>query len=149
MKIDIQHISSGEDEVIVRYRDKTPKIKRILDAIGTDDVKIYGKAGDETVSLVLDDILYIETVDDKTFAYTINDVVRLDGSLARLEDELKDERVFRCSKSMMINIDKVERLKALSSNRIDATMINGEHIIISRTYASEFRRILKGGRRER
>ena len=49
----------------------------------------------------------------------------------------------------MINIDKVERLKALSSNRIDATMINGEHIIISRTYASEFRRILKGGRRER
>ena len=148
MKIDIQHISSGEDEVIVRYREKTPKIKRILDAIGADDVKICGKAGDETVCLVLDDILYIETVDDKTFAYTINDVVRLDGSLVRLEDELEDERVFRCSKSMMINIDKVERLKALSSNRIDATMINGEHIIISRTYASEFRRILKGGRRE-
>ena len=149
MKIDIQHISSGEDEVIVRYREKTPKIKRILDAIGTDDVKIYGKVGDETVCLVLDDILYIETVDDKTFAYTADDVVRLDGSLARIEYEIEDERVFRCSKSMMINIDKVERLKALSSNRIDATMINGEHIIISRTYASEFRRILKGGRRER
>ena len=84
MKTDIQHISSGEDEVIVRYREKTPKIKRILDAIGTDDVKIYGKAGDETVCLVLDDILYIETVDDKTFAYTADDVVRLDGSLARI-----------------------------------------------------------------
>ena len=149
MRIDIQHISSGEDEVIVRYREKTPKIKRILDAICSDDVKIYGKAGDETVCLVLDDILYIETVDDKTFAYTADDVVRLDGSLARIEYEIEDERVFRCSKSMMINIDKVERLKALSSNRIDATMINGEHIIISRTYASEFRRILKGGRRER
>ena len=42
-------------------------------------MKIYGKAGDETVCLVLDDILYIETVDDKTFAYTADDVVRLDG----------------------------------------------------------------------
>ena len=45
---------------------------------------------------------------------------------------------------MIINIDKVERLKSLSSNRIDATMEGGEHILISRTYASEFRRILKG-----
>ena len=73
-----------------------------------------------------------------------NDVVRLDGTLSGLIETLNDVRFFRCSKSMIINIEKVERLRSLSSNRIDATMEGGEHILISRTYASEFRRILKG-----
>ena len=77
-------------------------------------------------------------------SYTAGDVIRLEGSLAGIIQKLNDDRFFRCSKSMIINIDKVERLRSLSSNRIDATMEGGEHILISRTYASEFRRILKG-----
>ncbi len=148
MKIDICQIVSGEDELVLRYRELTPRIQKILDAVNNGETRLYGRIGQETVSLSTDDILYIETVDDKTFAYTEKDVIRLDGSLAGLLEELKDERLFRCSKSMIMNIDKVDRLRALSSNRIDATMHNGEHIIISRTYASEFRRILKGGRHE-
>jgi len=42
----------------------------------------------------------------------------------------------------------VTALHSLSGNRIDATMEGGEHIIISRRYAVEFRRLLKGGRGE-
>ena len=143
MKIDIRQIEAGEDEVIVRYREKTPKILRILDAIGSDEVKLFGKKDGETVSVVPGSILYIESVDDKLFAYTKKEVIRLDGSLTTLLQDLNDDRFFRCSKSMIINIDKVDRLKSLSSNRIDATMESGEHILISRTYASEFRRVLR------
>ena len=47
---------------------------------------------------------------------------------------------------MILNIDKIERLKSLPSNRIDATMKGGEHILITRTYATELRRRLQGGR---
>ena len=68
----------------------------------------------------------------------------MDMSLYSIELLLNDEHYFRCSKSMIINVDKVERLKSMSSNRIDATLVNGEHIIISRTYASDFRKLLKG-----
>ncbi|MBR4668202.1 MAG: LytTR family transcriptional regulator [Butyrivibrio sp.] len=106
---------------------------------------LYGKKDGDTVSLEPGEILYIESVDDKVFAYTQRDVIRLEGSLAGLLEDLNDVRFFRCSKSMIINIEKVERLKSLSSNRIDATMAGGEHILISRTYASDFRRVLKGG----
>ena len=143
MIVDIQKIESGEDSVIVRYREETRRIKAILDAIKSGD-RLYGRKDDETVSVIPGDILYIESVDDKVFAYTVNDVVRLDGTLSGLIETLNDVRFFRCSKSMIINIEKVERLRSLSSNRIDATMEGGEHILISRTYASEFRRILKG-----
>ena len=144
MKIDIRQIESGEDEVILRYVEKTPRIMRILDAIRAGDTRLFGKKDGETVSVVPGNILYIESVDDKLFAYTKNEVIRLEGSLAGIIQDLNDDRFFRCSKSMIINIDKVDRLKSLSSNRIDATMESGEHILISRTYASEFRRVLRG-----
>lgn len=143
MKIDIQKIESGEDEVIVRYKEKSPKIQRILDVLGADGIKLFGKKDGETVSVSPGSILYIESVDDKVFAYTKKEIIRLDGSLTTLLQDLNDDRFFRCSKSMIINIDKVDRLKSLSSNRIDATMESGEHILISRTYASEFRRTLR------
>lgn len=146
MKIDIQKIDSGEDEIILRYREKTQKIQRILDVLGTEGTKLFGKKDGETVSVFPNSILYIESVDDKIFAYTKKEVIKLDGSLSALLQDLNDDRFFRCSKSMIINIDKVDRLKSLSSNRIDATMEGGEHILISRTYASEFRRILRRGR---
>ena len=44
-----------------------------------------------------------------------------------------------------MNIYQIDRLKSKAENRIDAQMKNGEHVIISRRYAKELRRILKGG----
>ncbi len=143
MKIQIEQITSGEDEITIKYRKLTPKIQRILDVVNAGSTKLYGKLEGETVSINPSDILYIESVDEKTFAYTKKDVVRLDGSLAGMLEVLDDIRFFRCSKSMIINIEKVERLKSMSSNRIDATIEGGEHVMISRTYASEFRKILR------
>ena len=144
LKIDIRKIEYGEDEIIIRYREETEQIRAVLDVLRCEGEKLYGKKDGDTVSVIPGDILYIESVDDRIFAYTAGDVIRLEGSLAGIIQKLNDDRFFRCSKSMIINIDKVERLRSLSSNRIDATMEGGEHILISRTYASEFRRILKG-----
>ncbi len=149
MKVDIRKIETGDDEVIVRYKEETGRIRKILDVLRDGGEKLYGKKESDVVSVIPGDILYIESVDDKIFAYTCDDVIRLEGTLAGIIQKLGDERFFRCSKSMIINIDKVDSLHSLSSNRIDATMEGGEHIMISRTYASEFRRILRGYSRER
>ncbi len=145
MKVTIQQETGCENEVIIRYDKLTPEVDRIIQYVQSGKPRIVGKIDDRTVMLDIAKILYIETVDDKTFAYTTSEVVRLEASLTRLIEDLNDIRFFRCSKSMIININKVASLKSLSSNRIDATMKNGEHIIISRTYATEFRKILKGG----
>ncbi|MBR6390887.1 MAG: LytTR family transcriptional regulator [Lachnospiraceae bacterium] len=149
MKVDIRKIETGDDEVIVRYKEETGRIRKILDVLRDGGEKLYGKKESDVVSVIPGDILYIESVDDKIFAYTCDDVIRLEGTLAGIIQKLGDERFFRCSKSMIINIDKVDSLHSLSSNRIDATMEGGEHIMISRTYASEFRRILRGYSSER
>ena len=145
MKVDINRIDSGEDEIILRYKEITPQVQRILDVLNGENNRLMGRHDDKQVVVDTADILYIESVDDKTFAYTEAEVVRVDNTLQGITEELDDIRFFRCSKSMIINVDKVRVLKSLSSNRIDATLENGEHILISRTYASDFRKLLKGG----
>ncbi len=145
MKYTIRQIKEGEDEVILQYLDMTPEVQRIWNLINGEQVKLVGWK-EKTLTLIeVKDILYIESVDGKTFAYTSEEVLRLEDTLNRLEQILTGINFFRCSKSMILNIDKVTKLKSLPSNRIDATMCNDEHIIISRTYASDFRKRLRGG----
>ena len=145
MKYTIRQISEGEDEVIIKYRNMTPEVEQIINFLNGVQTKLVGWKEKTLTVLELDKILYIESVDGKTFAYTKEEVLRLDYLLSQLEQLLSDINFFRCSKSMIVNIDKVESLRSLPSNRIDATMCNGEHIMISRTYASDFRKRLRGG----
>lgn len=145
MKHTIIQITEGEDEVILKYRRMTPEVEQIYNFLNSGQTRLVGWKDKTQTVLELNKILYIESVDGKTFAYTEETVLRLDYQLGRLEQILSDINFFRCSKSMIVNIDKVKSLRSLSSNRIDATMCNGEHIMISRTYASDFRKRLKGG----
>lgn len=145
MKYTIRQITEGEDEVIVNYHNMTPEVERIINFLNRGQAKLVGWKEKTQMVLELNKILYIESVDGKTFAYTEEEVLRLDYLLSQLQQILSAINFFRCSKSMIVNIDKVESLKSLPSNRIDATMCNGEHIMISRTYASDFRKRLKGG----
>lgn len=144
MKFTINQIWQGEDEVILNYKEMNDEVSKIMAFFQNDSRKIIGWKDKTQVVIVSDEILYIESVDGRTYAYTEDDVYKVNYNLLQMEELLRDISFFRCSKSMIMNIDKVMNLKSLSSNRIDATMQNGEHIMISRTYASEFRRILRG-----
>jgi DNA-binding LytR/AlgR family response regulator len=146
MKIDIQKIDSGEDSVVIRYKELTRDLNRIIGILQGADDKLWGKSDTGSELIKLEEILYIESVDDKLFAYTGNKVLKIDGSLNSFMTDFDDGTFFRCSKAMVINVNRVEALKSLSSNRIDATIEGGEHIIISRRYASDFRRMLRGDR---
>ena len=145
MKLTINQVKGAEPQVTVTYDELTPEVEKVIEFLKGNQLKLTGKVAEETVVVNAASILYIESVDDKTFAYTKDKVIRLKYSLAALTEMLDDIRFFRCSKSMILNIDKIEKLKSLPSNRIDATMKGGEHILISRTYATDLRRRLQGG----
>ncbi len=146
MKIRVERITDGEESIDIRYKEPNPTIERVLGILNNEGNRLWGRADEESVCIDLSDILYLESVDDKVFAYTRERILRIEGSLNSFMTETADETFFRCSKSMVINVNRVISLKSLSSNRIDAVMEGGEHIIISRRYASEFRKLLKGDR---
>lgn len=144
MKYIINQMADGEDELILNYREVNEEVERILAFMEQGSRRILGWRENEQVVIAPRDLLYAESVEGKTFAYTEQEVYRMNYTLQQLEVLLQKEYFFRCSKSMIMNINKVAALRSLSSNRIDATMENGEHIIISRTYASDFRKKLRG-----
>ena len=144
MKYTIEQIPQGENELILKYCNIDDEVALILNYFNGSQQKLIGKKDGVKVVIQPSEILYIESVDGNSFVYLPHDVLEVDFSLAQLEDILNSVNFFRCSKSVIINIDMVHKLKSLASNRIDATMKSGEHIIISRTYASDFRRRLKG-----
>ena len=144
MRYTINQIREGEDELILNYRQLNPEVEKVIAFMDRNQKKMIGRVDGETILFSPEEILYIEKVDGRTFAYTVDRVVQVDLSLSTAELILEAVSLFRCSKSMIVNVNKVEKLKSLPSNRIDATMKGGEHIMISRTYASEFRRLLKG-----
>lgn len=145
MKHTLEMIQTGEDEVIIRCHAVTAEIGRLLELLRTPHTRLLGVRDGQQVVIDPADILYIESVDSRTFVCTRGDVLQVDHTLAQLETILNAVNFFRCSKSMILNIDQVAALKSLACSRIDATLRSGEHIIITRTYASEFRRRLKGG----
>lgn len=144
MRYTVHQINDGEDELILNYQELNAEVEAVLVFMEKHQKKLMGKSNGEIVLFSPGEILYVEKVDDRTFAYTEDKEIQLDMSLYAVEVMLDDDRYFRCSKSMIVNVNKVERLRSMSSNRIDATLVSGEHIIISRTYASDFRKLLKG-----
>lgn len=144
MRYEINKINCNEPELILNYEELNSEVKAAIAFMEKSQKRLVGKAEGEVLVFSPDEVLYFEKVDEKTFAYTDSDVIQLDMSLYSIEIMLDDARYFRCSKSMIVNVSKVSKLKSLPSNRIDVTLTNGEHIIISRTYASDFRRLLKG-----
>ena len=144
MKYTINQMSQGEDELVLNYVCMSAEVERVLNFMKENEKRVLGfRDGQQTV-LKLEEIFYVESVDGRTYAYTENEVYKINYSLSKMQEYLNGINFYRCSKSMIINIDCIASLKSLASNRIDATMKNGEHILISRTYASEFRRRLRG-----
>lgn len=144
MRYQINKINCQEAELILNYKELDPEVEAAIAFMEKSQKRLIGKKEGQVIVFSHEEVLYFEKVDDKTFAYTDNNVIQVDMSLYSIEVMLDDDRYFRCSKSMIVNVSKVSKLKSLPSNRIDVTLTNGEHIIISRTYASNFRKLLKG-----
>lgn len=145
MKLTLQQIENGTEEVIIKYRTMTEQIDRLVNFINRQEEKWIVYKDGQMVMISPQKVIYLESVDGTTYLYTDDEVYRTGISLAAAEAAYMEEGYFRCSKSMVINIYRIQRLKSQAGNRIDALMDNGEHVVISRRYAKELRSILKGG----
>mgnify|MGYP001049109562 CR=1 FL=1 len=143
MKVTLQQIDRGNEEVIVRYREMTEQLAGIVEYLEGKGEKLAGTRDGKQFFVNIQDILYLESVDGVTWFYTKSEVFRTGYTLALFETLYAQDGFFRCSKSAMLNIDRISMLKSMSGNRIDATMDNGEHIVISRRYAGDLRNILR------
>lgn len=144
MKITLQQVNKEYEEIIIKYAQMTERIDSIIKYIEGQSGQLLGSRDGQKSVISIPAVLYLESVEGVTYLYTEKEVYRLNLTLALFESLYSREGFFRCSKSMIINIYRIKSLKSISGNRIDVTMDNEEHVVISRHYAKELRSILRG-----
>ena len=140
MKIRInQDKTVSEIEVIVNCPTVDARVRNLLDALRQCAVSLTGMAEDMTVCVPLHTILYIESINRKTFFYDENRVFRCKDSLTALESLLEQYRFLRISKSCIVNIAQVASTYRCDNHRLGLLLRNGERLVAGRVYAAKVR----------
>ena len=129
-------------EVIIEYRELTDGVKRVSAFVRSVDQSISCKREGKEFSIPLSDVFYIESVDKKTFVYGETEVYQTGLRLAELEKMLSHAGFVRVSKSVILNIEKLQGVKNLANSRLEAFLSNNERICVSRKYLKEIRAVL-------
>ena len=132
--MDIQIVEHKENnmQIIIKCRQIDNEVIRLKSHIELFDSKLSAKKDNELYFINSSDVLYFESVDNRTFLYTTDDVMEINQRLYELENILSDKDFARISKSQIVNINKIQALKPELNRTILATMCNNEQLSISR-----------------
>ena len=143
MKLQIEEIENLEEtEILIRCREVKKKINKISNYIRTSYITINGKIDGESYVINLDDIYYFETVENRVFAYVEKNVYEVGYKLQELVELLKRTTFIQTARTIILNINKIEKVSTLVNGRIGAVLVNGEKMIITRVYAPNFKKKL-------
>lgn len=136
MKIQVNESNTHEEiEIVINCKSINKDIEKVMAMLRVLDLKLTGMKDKETYILEASKILYIDTVDKKTFFYTEKEVYETPLKLYELEEQLVTSDFFRASKSCIINFNQIKALKPDIDGRLLVTMNNGERLMVSRQYA--------------
>ena len=142
MEVEIVKHAKRTLKVMIACYEENDQVKKLKRHIELFDEKLQGKKGTEIVFVEIADVLYFETVDNRTFLYTAKDVIEIEQKLYELEMILSEKDFIRSSKSQIVHIHKIVRLKPELNRTIQATMCNGEKLYISRRYTKSVKNLL-------
>ncbi|MBQ7004502.1 MAG: LytTR family transcriptional regulator DNA-binding domain-containing protein [Oscillospiraceae bacterium] len=142
MKIEIREDGSDPLMVTIRCTRTDSRIRRLAAYIGLFDCPLQAKDGTETRFVNTGEVLWFESVDDRTFLYTADTVMEIALRLYQLESILPEQSFIRISRSQIVNIQKIASLRPELNRTLTATMSSGEHLSVSRKYVPALRRLL-------
>ncbi len=142
-KVVIDQIGAGEDEeIVIRCHEITDEVLALVGKLKKSESILLGMKDGETFRIPVKDIYYIESVDNKTFICAQKSVFESRQKLYEFEELTVGTKLFRCSKSMILNIAKIRSVSASVNGRFEAKLINGETVIISRQYVPDLKKRL-------
>ncbi len=143
MKITIEEIgATQEEQVIIRCREVNQEILDLCSKIRRHQSYVAVSCGKEIYRIAICDIFYFETVDSKSFLYGSDRVYETKLKLYEFEEICSGTAFFRASKSVVLNADKIRCVKPALSGRFEATLENGEKVVVSRQYVQDLKRAL-------
>lgn len=140
MKIEIiQNEAFTETEITIKANRIDEELSEIIACLSLIGSTVAGER-DDTVSFIpLKDIYYFESVDNKTFFYTKDEVYEIKARLYELEQKLANTTFVRISKPVIANLRKLKSIKRTKGSRLEALLANGEKLIVSRQYVNDIK----------
>lgn len=117
---------------------KNGTIEDIAEYIRMVGMELSGWIDNEQHRIFIKDILYFETVDKKSFACTEHKVFEVEYPLKFITELFESTGFVRISKSVVVNIYKIEFIKHDFEMRILAHLVNQEVLVINRSYRKNF-----------
>lgn len=142
------HVTLNEDPSLddIHITISTPtineRVARIVGTLNAFDRRLTGELNGQTHLVPLDDVLYAETVDGRTFIYTRDQVFRSPLHLYEFEEYVNGTEFVRASRQALVNFDHVRSLRPAHGARMVLTLSNNEDVLVSRQYAAAIKKKL-------
>ena len=140
MEIITRQVENKPLTVTIEYPEYTESVKGLIRKIESLDVSFSVTAEDRQMRIARSDVYYLEIVDRKAFLYTEKDVFRLDASMQQILNLTIDSDLVRISRTCIMNTSHLTEIRQLKNSHLEATLDNGEKLIVSRKYLRDIKR---------
>ena len=139
----VEFVRDGYKVNAYRYILKPVEIEELRESIISCFAELGKKKGKfivlsrkgEMEKLKIDDIDYIEVIKREIIVHKNGEEVEYTGtSIEKLEEKLEDFKFFRCHKSYLVNLDKVDLIKT------GEVVVNGKSVPVSKYRAKDLKR---------
>ena len=144
MKLLIDQSPDNEEvEIIIKCGLIDTELEKLIAQIRLYSFSVSARRDGKQYNISLSDIYYFESVDNRTFVYTRDEVYQCDLKLYELEEQLTKTNFVRISKSSILNIMVLESVRALLHGKMEAELSNGEMVVINRHYVDALMKNMK------
>ncbi len=141
MKIKLESAVLDETEVIIRGDVASQEVASLLQMLGkrnTGKILLYKQ--EEQCILNADEIVFLEVLDSRVYAYTKLDTYETRQKLYELKEQLPSRSFVQINKSVIVNINGVKSIQAEFSGNYRLKLKNRKEVLtISRKYFKEFK----------
>lgn len=128
-----------EVEITINCPHIDNQLEQLIKQINQLHISLTGTRDGRTYSLSIDNLYYIESIDNQTFLYEEKEVYKSDLKLYEFDQLLLDTYFIRISKNLIVNTAHINNVRALLNGKFEATLTNNEKIIINRHYVKAFK----------
>lgn len=144
MKVIIETPPDGaEDEIIIRCRNLDDEMIKLIFNIKMQRESLIAYKNEQLYRINPLDVYYFESVDNHTYLYCKNDVYEFKKKLYQIEEIFSNGDFLRISKSVILNLTKIDSIVPAFNGRFEVILDNGEKTIISRQYVPMLKKKLR------
>jgi len=144
MLLNLEHRKTHNDiEVSIIYPQKNKTVEKIISFINSLSIKIEGYTDDSVKQVNVADIFSIESEDKVAVIFCEKEYYRTKYRLYQINEKLEGLGFVQISKYCLININKLDKIIPLSNRRMEAVLINGKRVFITRKYLYDIKKMLQ------